>query len=125
MEAKLNHMVGPKDDLPHVPYAKLVCALLFIARCTRFDILSSITFLCTYLTNYTSAHSEAAIRVLTYLKCTMDFTLTYTLVLSDVCPVEICIDSYWLGNKKLFDPQQDVSFTLRRSGIMLLSKTTL
>ena len=28
MEAKLNIMAGPKDDLPDVPYAQLVCALL-------------------------------------------------------------------------------------------------
>jgi hypothetical protein len=34
MEAKLNIMDGPKADLSDVPYAQLVCALLFIARCT-------------------------------------------------------------------------------------------
>ena len=53
METKVNLMAGPKDDLPDVPYAQLLCALLFIARCTRPDILFSVTFLCRYLTNYT------------------------------------------------------------------------
>ena len=77
MEAKLNIMAGPKDDLPDVPYAQLVCALLFIARCTRPDILFSVTLLCRYLTNYTAPHLKAAISVLTYLKCTTDFKLVY------------------------------------------------
>jgi hypothetical protein len=74
MEAKLNLMAGPKDDLPDVPYAQLVCARLFIARCTRPDILFSVTFLSRYLTNYKTAHFKAAIRVLTYLKYTMNHT---------------------------------------------------
>ena len=93
-------MAGPKDDLPDVPYAQLVCALLFIARCTRPDILFSVTFLCRYLTNYTTAHFKAAIRVLTYLKCTMDFKLSYRVASSDVQPVEIYIDSDWGGDKE-------------------------
>ena len=77
MEAKLNIMAGPKDDLPNVPYAQLVCALLFIARCTIPHILFSVTLLCRYLTNYTAPHFKAAIRVLTYLKCTMNFKVVY------------------------------------------------
>ena len=32
MEAKLHLTAGPNDNLPDVPYAQLVCALLFIAR---------------------------------------------------------------------------------------------
>ena len=41
MEAKLHVMAGPKDDLP---YAQLVCALLFIARCTRPVLFYSVLF---------------------------------------------------------------------------------
>ena len=66
MEAQPNIMAGLKDDLPDVPYAQLVCALLFIAICTRPDILFSVTLLCRYLTNYTSEQFKAVIRVLTY-----------------------------------------------------------
>jgi hypothetical protein len=50
MEAKLNLIGGSKDNLPDVPYAQLVCALLFIARCTRPDILFPVTLLYRYLT---------------------------------------------------------------------------
>ena len=100
MEAKLNLMAGPKDDFHDVPYDQLVCALLFIARCTRPDILFSVAFLCRHLTKYTSAHFKADIRVLTYLKCTMEFNLTYKLASSDVQPVEIFIDSDWGGDKE-------------------------
>jgi histone deacetylase 1/2 len=100
MEAKLNLIAGLKNDLPDVPYAQLVCALLFIARCTRPNILFSVTFLCRYLTNYTTSHLKAAIRVLTYLKCAMDFKLSSRVPSSDVQPVETYIDSDWGGDKE-------------------------
>jgi hypothetical protein len=57
MEAKLN-MAGPKDDLLDVPYAQLVRALLFIARCTTPEIIFSVKLLCRYLTNYSAPHSR-------------------------------------------------------------------
>jgi hypothetical protein len=91
-------MAGPKDDLPDVPYAQSVYALLFIARCTRPDILFSVTLPCRFLTNYTAEHFKAAIRVLTYLKCPTHFKLVYKIT-PDVQPVEIFIDSDWGGDK--------------------------
>jgi hypothetical protein len=99
MKPKLNIMAGPKEDLPDVPYAQLVCALLFISRCTRPDILFSVTLLCRYLTKYTSPHIKAAIRVLSYLNCTMDFKLVHKMT-PDVQPLEIFIDSDWGGDKE-------------------------
>jgi hypothetical protein len=77
MEAKLNITAGKKDDLPDVPYAKLVCDLLIIARCTRPNVTFSVTLMCRYLTDYNAPHCKAAIRVLTYIKCTMDFRLAF------------------------------------------------
>ena len=77
MEAKLDLVSGPKVDLHDVPYAQLVCGLLFIARCTRPDVMVAITLLCRYLTNYTQPHFKATMRILTYLKCTMDLKLVY------------------------------------------------
>jgi hypothetical protein len=99
MEAKLNIMAGPKDDLPDVPYAQLVCALLFIARCTRPDILFSVTLLCRYLANNTAEHFKAAMGVLTYIDCTMDFKLVYKIT-PDVQHLEILTDSEWEGDKE-------------------------
>ena len=99
MEAKLDLPPGSKDDLPDVPYAQLVCALLFIARCTRLDILFSVTLLCKYLTNFTQPHFKAAIRILTYLKCTMDIKLVYKLT-PNAQPLQNFIDSDWGGDKE-------------------------
>jgi hypothetical protein len=105
MEAELNMMAGPKDDLPDVPYAQLVYALLFVARCTRPDILFLVTFLCRYLTNYTAPHFKAAIRVLTYLKCTMNFKLVYKIT-PDVQPLKHSLIQTGEVSKKLADSQQ-------------------
>jgi hypothetical protein len=99
MEAKLDLVSGSKDDLPDVPYAQLVCALLFIARCTRPSILFSVTLLCRYLTNYTQPHFKAAMRILTYLKCTLNLKLVYR-VTTTVKPLQIYIDSDWGGDKE-------------------------
>jgi len=63
---KLHMVAGSRDDLPDAPHAELVCALLFIARCTRPDnILFSVTLLCIYPTNDTAPHFKAALRICT------------------------------------------------------------
>ena len=99
MEARLDLVSGSKDGVPDVPYAQLVCALLFIARCTRPDVMVAITLLCRYLTNYTQPHFKAAMRILTYLKCTMNLKLVYR-VTTTVKPLQIYIDSDWGGDKE-------------------------
>jgi outer membrane protein assembly factor BamD (BamD/ComL family) len=70
-------LAGKPEERPEVPYRELVCAMLFIARYTRPDILYAVTVLCRYLTNYTTAHWKAAIRILVYLKGTTDIKLVY------------------------------------------------
>jgi hypothetical protein len=53
---------------PKLRYRALVGALLWIARCTRPDILFAITYLSRFSTYATKIHWNALIRVLRYLK---------------------------------------------------------
>jgi hypothetical protein len=87
---------GDPKNLPDVPYRGLVCALLFIARYTRPDIMFAVCFLCRYLSNYTDAHWKAAKRILIYLKNTTDIKLKYTKI-PNAKPLEVYTDSDWAG----------------------------
>ena len=69
--------IDPKDVSKDIPYASLVCALLYIARCTRPDIMFAVNFLCRSLTKYTEEHYKAALRVLQYLRGTRTMKLRY------------------------------------------------
>ena len=90
LAAKLNLMSDSKDNLPEVPYAQLVCALLFMAKCTRPDSAIFVTLLCRCLTNCAAPHFKAAMRV--YLKCAKALKLRNMLA-PKVKSLEICIDS--------------------------------
>ena len=58
-------------------YMSLVGSLNYIAMCTRPDIAFATGFLCRYMSKPTQNHYNAAIRVLRYLKGTIDFGLVY------------------------------------------------
>ena len=58
-------------------YMSLVGSLNYIAMCTRPDIAFATGFLCRYMSKPTQNHYNTAIRVLRYLKGTIDFGLVY------------------------------------------------
>jgi len=80
METKLKLTKGDANNVrvPGEPYRELVCSLLFVARYTRPDIISAVTLLCRFLTNYTGVHWKAAKRVLCYTASTTNRVLFYT-----------------------------------------------
>jgi hypothetical protein len=68
------------------------------ARCTRPDILFAITYLSRFSTYATKIHWDALIRLLRYLKTTLEtpFVLKLTDITSkDKCNVTIIADSDW------------------------------
>jgi hypothetical protein len=97
MEKGLNLPINTTAD-PKLRYRALVGALLWIARCTRPDILFAITYLSRFSTYATKIHWDALIRVLRYLKTTVEipFVLKLTNNTSkDKCNVTIIADSDW------------------------------
>jgi hypothetical protein len=59
----------PKDTIadPKLRYRALIGALLWIARCTRPDILFSVMYFSQFSDFVTKVHSQAILRVLRYL----------------------------------------------------------
>ena len=97
MEKGLNLPINTTAD-PKLRYRALVGALLWIARCTRPDILFAVTYLSRFSTYATKIHWDALIRVLRYLKTTAEtpFVLKLNSVTSrDKCNVTIIADSDW------------------------------
>jgi hypothetical protein len=60
-----------------IPYASVVCNLMYVQVCTRLDIAFITGILGRYLSNPGMEHWKAAKRVLRYLKRTRNFMLTY------------------------------------------------
>jgi hypothetical protein len=64
------------DQLATIPYHALVGSLMYLAIGTRPDIAYPVNRLAGFLSNYSVAHWQAAIRVVRYLKGTRSLTLT-------------------------------------------------
>ena len=80
-------LVPMKDDssikpslnpVPELPFRNLIGALMWIARCTRPDVLFAVTKLARCSAAYDVSHFRAAKRILLYLKGTMHKTLKYS-----------------------------------------------
>ncbi len=90
----------PSDTIvdPKLRYRSLIGALLWIARCTRPDILFAIIYLSRFSNCATKIHWDALIRVLRYLKTTIK--TPFVLKVNDNSPkdkakVTIITDSDW------------------------------
>jgi len=89
----------PLCDMP-AQYAQIVSKLLWMARCTRPDIVNAVTVLCRYLNAPKKVHWKAVIRVCAYLKGTKEkgivFSPSRTERLQGWCDADWagCADSY-------------------------------
>lgn len=70
---QLNPAVATDDR----PYRELVGCLNYLSSCTRPDITHTISYLSKFNNSHCEEHWFAAKRVLSYLKGTMDYCLTY------------------------------------------------
>jgi hypothetical protein len=106
LEKGLNFPINTTAD-PKLRYRALVGAFLWIAWCTRPDILFAITYLLRFSTYATKIRWDALIRVLRYLKTTVEipFVLKLTNTSKDKCNVTIIADSDWahdIADRKSF-----------------------
>jgi hypothetical protein len=108
MEKGLNLPINTTTADPKLRYRALVGAFLWIAWCTRPDIVFAITYLLRFSTYARKIHWDALIRVLRYLKTTVEipFVLKLTNNTSkDKCNVTIIADSDWahaIADRKSF-----------------------
>ena len=75
----------------------VVCALLYVARSTRLDVLYAVCRLTRYLTNWNKRQDLWLIRVLGYLKATSHYKLNF----------EICPDDFLPGGDGRFENWSD------------------
>eukprot|EP00959_Pyramimonas_sp_CCMP1952_P391668 8207667-Pyramimonas_sp.AAC.1 len=84
MEKGLN-LVKTSEKDPKLPYRQLLGQLLWIACCTRPDILFSFQYMSQFANCACREHWMALIRVLRYLKTTIDDTLTLRIYDKTTC----------------------------------------
>ena len=97
-------LVPMKDDssikpslhpVPELPFRNLIGALMWIARCTRPDVLFAVTKLARCSAAYDNSHFRAAKRILLYLKGTMHKTMKYTRsAVSKLSDFQVVFDGY-------------------------------
>jgi len=82
--AKTPMDVSMEDQLPRdqkkvdsLPYMEAIGGLLWVARCTRPDILYAVKTLSRFSATYTEVHFNAVKRVIKYLKRTEEWGLTF------------------------------------------------
>jgi hypothetical protein len=68
----------PINNDPSRPYAQLVGKMLYLANCTRPDIVVATSHLSRFMSKSTQSHWVQAKRVLRYLSGTKDLCLTYS-----------------------------------------------
>ena len=89
---KNDHVSKPTDQ---VEYQSMVGSLLYIAMCTRPDIVQAVGAVTKFCSNPTEAHKTALKRIFRYLKRTMNLALKYC---KDRKPVIGFSDADWGGN---------------------------
>ena len=98
MEKNLNLTKNSEKD-PKLPYRQLLGQLLWIARCTRPDILFAVQYLSQFANCAGREHWTALIRVLRYLKTTINNKLTLRVHdMSSTCNLTIETDSDWASD---------------------------
>ncbi|KAK3918579.1 Retrovirus-related Pol polyprotein from transposon TNT 1-94 [Frankliniella fusca] len=79
---------------PKLEYRELIGSLMYLAICTRPDLMFTVSYLSQFSSNYTRQHWSVATKVLRYLSGTIENSLVYTKSNQDV---EIYCDASW-GN---------------------------
>ncbi|CAI5712611.1 unnamed protein product [Peronospora destructor] len=74
---KLTKLEKKEDFVPKWPYRELVGALMYVATCTRPDIMHAVGEVSKYCKNHGKQHWNAAQRVLKYLKTTADYSIVF------------------------------------------------
>lgn len=89
----------PKLDTGKYPYSSLVGGLLFIANHARPDIAYAVSQLSRFMHDPTPAHWKAALRVLAYLRTTVDICLEFKRGSDGKCTVSGICDSDFAGDE--------------------------
>jgi hypothetical protein len=89
-----------QEKISNIPYRNLIGTLMHLQRCTRPDISNAVRELSRFLNCYTKEHFSAALRILSYLKQTMNYGLVFDGENTEEVIVQVYSDASF-GNKEL------------------------
>nr|GEU38616.1 zinc finger, CCHC-type [Tanacetum cinerariifolium] len=95
MDTNEKLMPNNGQAVSRLEYSRVIGCLMYAMTCTRHDIAFVVGKLRRYTRNPGTQHWQAILRVLKYLKKTMDYRLTYTGYLS---VLEVYTDASWISN---------------------------
>uniref|UniRef100_A0A2N9F9L9 Integrase catalytic domain-containing protein n=1 Tax=Fagus sylvatica TaxID=28930 RepID=A0A2N9F9L9_FAGSY len=73
-----SHYIKKGMDISQLEYSQIIGSLMYIMNCTRPDIAYSVSKLSRYTSNPGEDHWKAIVRVLRYLKYTLNYGVHYT-----------------------------------------------
>lgn len=103
----------PEDPPSLGPYSQLIGSLLWVAQCTRPDVLFVVNRLSQYLPNPSETHWQAAVKVLDYLVSTKDLKLR----LGGRLKVSRYSDSNWAEDRDDFRSTLGYTYRLGKGAI--------
>ena len=92
-----------RKEMKEKPLRRLVGMLMFLARCTRPDIMAAVTMLARYQVDPGRLHWKWGMHILRYLAGTLDYGIVYGKMNKDrkshvqYVPVTVYHDSDWAG----------------------------
>jgi hypothetical protein len=96
MDPKFDPPSSPTCD-PILPFRNLLGELLWIARCTRPDILFAVNKLSRYNNGYQDVHWQALLRVAKYLCTTSSKALQFSPMVEENFQLTCYVDADWKG----------------------------
>ena len=97
------------QGISQLEYSRIIASLMYIMNCTRLDIAYFASKLSRYTSNLGENHWKALVRVLRYLKYTLNYGLHYTWYLA---VLEGYSDANWISDTKDTKSTSGYVFTL-------------
>jgi hypothetical protein len=101
------HLTKNKENvISQLEYSRVIDSLMYIMNCTRPDIAYSVSKLSRYTSNLGEDHWKAIVRVLRYLKYTINYGMRYPAILDGYSDVN------WISNTNDIKSTSGYVFTL-------------
>ncbi|XP_075504397.1 secreted RxLR effector protein 161-like [Primulina tabacum] len=78
VDPSLHHSKNKGEPISQLEYSKIIGSLMYLMNCTRPDIAYAVNKLSRFTNNPGNDHWKALIRVLKYLRYTLNYVLQYT-----------------------------------------------
>jgi hypothetical protein len=109
VDVNLHLTKNKRNDISQLEYSQIIGSLMYIMNCTRLDIAYSVSKLSRYTSNPGEDHWKAIVRVLRYLKYTLNYGVHYTRY---PAVLEGYSDANWISDTNDTKSMSEYVFTL-------------